>query len=119
MLNDGVNIENLFRLEKRVPVKIIAPLYRKPTEYRDALKRDNKTDQERKFYSSSRWRKASLRHRAIEPLCRSCNEQGRFVEGKLTDHIRPLRNGGDPWDEANLQTLCDSCHQAKRRQEHQ
>ena len=29
----------------------------------------------------------------------------------------PLDRGGDPWDQANLQTLCRACHIAKTREE--
>ena len=29
------------------------------------------------------------------------------------DHVVPLDRSGDPWDPANLQTLCRSCHIAK------
>ena len=29
------------------------------------------------------------------------------------DHVVPLDKGGDPWDPANLQTLCRGCHVAK------
>ena len=33
------------------------------------------------------------------------------------DHVRPLKLGGDPYDEANLQALCSYCHAAKTRLE--
>ncbi len=76
-----------------------------------------KTNEERAFYQSSRWRRVSLRHREQEPLCRTCKKDGRIVIGALTDHIIPIRQGGQRWDEANYQTLCDACHQRKRRGE--
>ena len=38
--------------------------------------------------------------------CRRCGRAGRME----VDHVRPLRAGGDPWDLANLQTLCRGCH---------
>lgn len=83
-----------------------------PTTYRE-----NKTEAERKFYSSQRWRKTSERHRRDEPLCRQCRTEGRYIIGTLTDHIVPISHGCDPYDEANHQTLCDKCHNRKRKQE--
>ncbi len=100
-------------------VRILPQLRAKPAVYRNSLYRDTKTDEETRFYSSSAWRRASKAHRQLEPLCRECFTNGRTQLGDLTDHIRPLRNGGAPFDDANLQTLCDACHQAKRQQEQQ
>lgn len=31
------------------------------------------------------------------------------------DHIKAICNGGDPWDEDNLQVLCKRCHKAKTK----
>ena len=45
--------------------------------------------------------------------CRACGLPGRLE----CDHVQPLRRGGDPWDMANLQALCRSCHIAKTRAE--
>ena len=48
--------------------------------------------------------------------CRKCGQPGRLE----CDHIKPLQRGGDPFDMANLQTLCggrDGCHAAKTRGE--
>lgn len=33
------------------------------------------------------------------------------------DHIVAIENGGDMWDEKNLQTLCGSCHKDKTKQD--
>jgi 5-methylcytosine-specific restriction endonuclease McrA len=33
------------------------------------------------------------------------------------DHIRAITNGGDEWDESNLQTLCEDCHRQKTRED--
>ena len=38
--------------------------------------------------------------------CRKCGRPGRLE----CDHVTPLHKGGDPWDMANLQALCRSCH---------
>lgn len=83
----------------------------------DNRQRDNKTDEERKFYRSYAWRKRSERHRRDEPLCRTCKAKDLFVPATVTDHILAIRDGGDPWDEENLQSQCDTCHQEKRAAE--
>ena len=41
--------------------------------------------------------------------CLRCGRAGRLE----CDHVLPLDRGGDPWDMANLQTLCRICHIAK------
>ena len=46
--------------------------------------------------------------------CSTCGKYGNEV-----DHIRPLKRGGDPWAESNLQTLCRDCHIEKTRKENQ
>lgn len=33
------------------------------------------------------------------------------------DHITPISEGGHPFDETNLQTLCEECHEAKTAEE--
>ena len=33
------------------------------------------------------------------------------------DHVVPLKNGGDPWNMDNLQTLDKHCHVKKTREE--
>src|SRR5262249_17858707 len=96
-----------------MPVRILKPLRHENSRgYRDT-----KTDAERKFYSSTAWRKTSEQHRREEPLCRQCKKEGRITLWQMTDHIHPINRGGDPFDESNLQTLCHPCHNAKRQSE--
>jgi 5-methylcytosine-specific restriction endonuclease McrA len=66
------------------------------------------------FYDLQRWRKLTVSHRKTEPLCRLCMARGIVTPGTLVDHIVPINQGGSRWDEDNLQTLCDRCHQIKR-----
>jgi 5-methylcytosine-specific restriction endonuclease McrA len=42
-----------------------------------------------------------------------CTSQGRTTPATVTDHITPVRLGGDFWDTRNYQSLCQACHQAK------
>ena len=54
-----------------------------------------------------RWRR--VRQRVLNRdkyRCQRCGRAGRLE----VDHVRPLRRGGSPYDPANLQALCRSCH---------
>jgi 5-methylcytosine-specific restriction enzyme A len=63
------------------------------------------------FYSSKRWRAARAQQLAAEPLCRTCQAEGRIKAATIADHITPIAQGGDPFGE--LQSLCWSCHSRK------
>ena len=43
--------------------------------------------------------------------CRACGRPGRLE----AHHVRPLERGGDPYDLANIETLCRSCHIGRHR----
>jgi len=68
----------------------------------------------RSIYLTRRWRDrvrpAQLRR---EPLCRAHQARGRVVQATEVDHIKRISEGGDPWDENNLQSLCHDCHSSK------
>ncbi|NLV14347.1 hypothetical protein GOC77_13855 [Haloarcula argentinensis] len=56
-----------------------------------------------------RERRDELKDRYGDPY-----EKSRTLE---VDHITPITDGGHPFDPANLQTLCEACHQDKTAQE--
>lgn len=58
----------------------------------------------------SRWQKIRGRYIKAHPLCERCREQGKYVKAALVHHILPLADGGTH-DEANLMSLCVSCHE--------
>jgi len=74
-------------------------------------------DEMRRFYNSRAWRRVSKLHIQDESLCRACMAEGRLVPAVMTDHIAPIKQGGDRWDERNLQSLCQSCHSRKSAEE--
>lgn len=74
---------------------------------------ERKDDPYRKIYSSKRWRTIRALHLADEPLCRDCAKAGRIVAATMVDHITPMKQGGEAFDDANLQSLCHPCHSAK------
>jgi 5-methylcytosine-specific restriction protein A len=78
---------------------------------------DVKRSGEKAIYKTARWQRLREFHLNREPLCRLCKMSGRPVPGRVVDHIRRIKAGGDPFDPANLQTLCDRCHNVKRSEE--
>ena len=50
-----------------------------------------------------------------------CQSQGKVEVASVVDHIVPHRGNYDlGWDENNLQSLCDPCHNShKQREENQ
>lgn len=67
--------------------------------------------QRREFYKSPAWRKLRARVLSCAPFCR-CGARASVV-----DHVTRIADGGAPLDPANLQTMCWTCHQAKRQAE--
>ena len=57
------------------------------------------------------WRSRILR---AQPLCTSCERQGRVTAATVVDHLRPLSAGGTYSDD-NANPLCVACHTAKSR----
>lgn len=70
-----------------------------------------------KFYQSTAWRK--LRKVKLEkvPLCEECLKKGVHTPAKVADHIVSINRGGSALDIANLQSLCDRCHNVKSAKE--
>ena len=65
-----------------------------------------------KPYHTRRWRLLRLRVFARDNWrCVLCGKAGRLE----CDHIKPLAEGGDVWDMANLRTLCRGCHIGRNR----
>lgn len=71
------------------------------------------------WYSKAIWTKR-LRpeHLLIEPFCRTCAARGIRTQAEVVDHIQPFRGSWELFvDQANLQSLCKSCHDAKTMRE--
>ena len=69
--------------------------------------------QRNRFYDTKEWRDCRKYILEREPVCRMrCGRMATMV-----DHIVRLEDGGAPFDTANLQPLCDSCHNSKRGKE--
>ena len=75
--------------------------------------RAERQDPTDKFYHTAQWRRLRASVLAATPLCRMCESEGRIAVAVLVDHIVPVKVGGQIWDVANLQPLCNACHEAK------
>ena len=88
------------------------------------IKEDNKIynqykrdELSRTFYRTPRWIETRKKKLHMNPFCEECQKNGTMVVGKIVDHIVPIKQGGEPYDLDNLQTLCWSCHSRKSVEE--
>jgi 5-methylcytosine-specific restriction protein A len=65
------------------------------------------------LYRTKRWRLVRRRVLRRDEECQMCHDELAAV----VDHIVAVADGGDPWDEENLQGLCWACHGVKTREE--
>lgn len=77
----------------------------------DKHKRDKESA---KIYNSGKWR-FYIRPKVLTRDAMKCAMCSRFEQSKnlIVDHIEELKDGGDPYDMNNLQTLCKPCHNSK------
>lgn len=67
-----------------------------------------------KLYKTPQWKAARLAAKRRDGWkCIKCGSRTRLE----VDHKIALRDGGDPFELRNLQTLCGSCHAKKTRVE--
>lgn len=57
--------------------------------------------------------------RQANPLCAQCKRERKLTPSACVDHIKAIQDGGQVYDPANLQALCDSCHSKKTIAEQQ
>ena len=77
----------------------------------------SKNPEEQQIYRSAEWRKLREIKLENDPYCEECKRKGIRTWAIIVDHIIPIRKGGDPWDENNLQSLCVECHNSKTARE--
>lgn len=52
-------------------------------------------------------------HLRASPLCVLHLARGETLPATVVDHIQSIKDGGDPRDPTNLQSLCKPCHDSK------
>ena len=63
-----------------------------------------------RLYDLRTWRRLRVQQLRQHPLCVLCMKRGLAVPAQDVDHIKPLADGGEPFDHANLRSLCHPCH---------
>lgn len=63
------------------------------------------------FYNGAAWRDLAKAHKAANPLC--INHARCKGLAYITDHVKPIREGGAPYAWDNLQSLCKGCNASK------
>lgn len=66
-----------------------------------------------KLYHSAKWLRTREKVLARDPICKVCDD----ALSTQVDHIKPLSQGGDPWDIDGLQGICVPCHARKSGRE--
>ena len=82
-------------------------------QHRDYGRARRTFDGEVGFYSSTRWRATREAMLRANPLCVTCMFERIARPAVVVDHIVPIKQGGDRFESANLQSLCVSCHNRK------
>lgn len=78
---------------------------------------DDRRSSNARGYDSA-WRKLSGRYRKANPLCEAHKAVGKLVPVDLVDHIVPVHIAPEQrMDTSNLQSLCNSCHALKTKQD--
>lgn len=68
-------------------------------------------------YSTARWARLRAAVLRARPLCEHCQRMGQIVVATQVDHVRAIKDGGEPWARGNLQALCATCHSRKTNAE--
>lgn len=65
-------------------------------------------------YCTSQWQRLRLAKLAQSPVCVICELRGETTEANTVDHIKAIRQGGDPFPDLDgLMSLCEPCHNEK------
>jgi len=88
-------------------------LTKKPKETTKKIHEYKRDSKEVAFYKTYKWRKTSEQFRKVNPLCVQCKEEGRTRKADVVDHIKPIQEGGEHFEQSNLQSLCHKHHNKK------
>ena len=71
-----------------------------------------------KVYGNTAWRRLRRIQLNREPLCRTCLSKGIVNQASQVDHIIPVEKQPElRLSLSNLQSLCETCHTKKTREE--
>lgn len=79
-----------------------------------AYERARPRQDDKNFYSSTRWLNFRKRYLTRNPLCVDCLKKGRETLANHVHHVKPRKPHPDlAFAESNLEALCQPCHNAK------
>lgn len=99
-------------MPRRIPTFRAGP---PATGSRRAYEQSRPRQEDKNFYSSTRWLKLRAAFLAENPLCADCKQLGRLTPAEHVHHIKERKLRPElafDWD--NLEALCPPCHNAKR-----
>ena len=71
-----------------------------------------------KFYQTKEWKQFRAQKKAMNPVCEIClSTKSIYIPMYFVDHIIPIKDGGDPFDFENVQSLCKRCNFSKTGRE--
>lgn len=70
------------------------------------------TSRRNQVLNPTTWTTVARLYLSTHPACRACGS----TESLQVDHITEIADNGAPYEDANLQTLCDTCHIRKTRE---
>lgn len=73
----------------------------------DYFERDKTT---KGIYHSKEWTAVRNAYIQQHPICEDCLTRDQYTTATEVHHIKPLSDGGDPYDTHNLRSLCHACH---------
>jgi 5-methylcytosine-specific restriction enzyme A len=68
-----------------------------------------------KWYNSTPWRKRRANQLALYPLCKVCLERNALTPARVADHVIPHQGNYNSFLLGELQSLCFSCHNVRKR----
>lgn len=90
---------------------------RRSYEAKPAPPQSGRTVDNSKLYNGRRWRKFRANYLARNPLCEECKKEDKITPATVLDHKIQVRSGGAPYDEFNVQGLCNHHHAVKSGRE--
>lgn len=70
-----------------------------------------------RWYGLACWKTRRARQLAKEPNCRRCKKRGRITIATVANHIVPHRGDWTLFTRGELESLCDTCHNASAQAE--
>lgn len=67
------------------------------------------------FYGTAFWQRRRKQQLKAHPLCKCCAERGIVTAARVADHVEPHKGDWNLFALGELQSLCGSCHNSRKR----